>query len=830
MSRNTWKFLLVIFVVAWSLFELYPPKPRDLIQVFQELAEAPDATLNDIVAKATEAQKQNSNQFLNLLTATGTNDLARYFPDLVEEEAPDQTRTILHRIQERAAGKIKLGLDLQGGVEFLVSMDATRLKDIADVSGARAQVIEVLRKRVDRFGVAEPIIKPMGQSDILIQLPGLTDAEKEAARAQIQRTAFLEFRLVHPESDSLVRQEIVEPGYELKSEKSRNSEPGAPRRVFLVSKQSERGLGGQHVSWSGVHLDPVTGQPKISVRFNSEGAALFGEVTRDSVGRLMAIILDGELYSAPRINEPILGGNCEISGDFEITEAATLANVLQNPLQAPVSIQQERSVDPSLGRDSIQSGVTAAIVGVAAVGVFMLVYYLVAGVVAILAMLLNILVLFGVLCSVGTTLTLPGIAGIVLTIGMAVDANVLIYERIREELATGKSIRGALAAGYDKAFGTIFDSNLTTLIASVILIFMGTGPVKGFGVVLTIGVSVSMFTALVVTRLIFDFLLARGLLKGLPMLHLIRGSKLNFLKVAKPAFAVSWLLIAVGIGYGFYRGKQVFGVEFRGGDQLLMGFSQAVAVDEVRKTVEEMKIGDVIVGYNADPATGRKTLTVTTEVGTGAKVLEELQKKFPESKFERLALDQVGAVVGQEIQKSAVISVLLAMFGILLYVAFRYEFSFAIGAVVAIGHDILMTLGLYFLSDRQINATTVAAVLTIIGFSINDTIVIFDRIREDLKLGVRGSFAEVINKALNQTLSRTIITSGTVFIATVALYMFGGGAINDFALAFIFGILTGTYSSIYIASALVLWWNKGQRPMLGSGVEIQAVEPQPVKV
>jgi SecD/SecF fusion protein len=268
---------------------------------------------------------------------------------------------------------------------------------------------------------------------------------------------------------------------------------------------------------------------------------------------------------------------------------------------------------------------------------------------------------------------------------------------------------------------------------------------------------------------------------------LVRGSKLDFLKFAKPAFALSWMLILIGIAYGFYRGKQVFGVEFRGGDQLIVGFAQPVGVDEVRKTVEEMKIGDAILGYNTDPANGRKTLGVTTEVGTGTKVLEEIQKKFPDAKFERLALDQVGAVVGQEIQKSAVISVLLAMFGILVYVAFRYEFS------------------------------------------INDTIVIFDRIREDLKLGVRGTFAEVINKALNQTLSRTIITSGTVFIATVALYLFGGGAINDFALAFIFGILTGTYSSIYIASALVLWWNKGQRPMLGAGVEIQPLEPQPAK-
>src|SRR4029077_6502600 len=446
---------------------------------------------------------------------------------------------------------------------------------------------------------------------------------------------------------------------------------------------------------------------------------------------------------------------------------------------------------------------------------------MIAGMVANVALLANIIILLGVMCSVGTTLTLPGIAGIVLTVGMAVDANVLIYERIREELKAGKSMRGAIAAGYSKAFGTIFDSHVTTLISSIILIFMGTGPIKGFGVTLTIGVIASLFPALVVTRMIFDFTLERGWLKSVKMLHLIRSTKLDFMKLAKPAFIVSWLLIAIGIGVGIHRGKTAFSPDFLGGDTTTFEFRQRVPDSTLRSALAKVGISDPVIQYQKDPdpfAARRESLRVVSPEKTAdlvAKTLEQL----PGAGLHALGKDHIGATVGQEIQKSAIIASLLSLFGILVYVAFRYEFSFAVGAVLAVIHDVLMTIGWYCLapSHREFNAATVAAILTIIGFSINDTIVIFDRIREDLKLGVRGTFKEVMNQALNQTLSRTIITSGTVFLATMMLYIFGGGAINDFAFTFLVGIITGTYSSIYIASALVLWWHKGQRPHIGSG-------------
>ena len=819
---HLYKLLLIVFILAWAWYSMTPLTGRNLVGVFLEKSPyKPDATYTNIVKEVKELEKQAPDRaYGNLRRAIGTNDIARYFPDYDVKAEKDPTLFVMNKLQKEASGKLKLGLDLVGGSSFLVEMQTNKLA-AGSAELALENAVEVLRKRVDKFGVAEPLIQKEGADRIRIQMPGLSQDVMESVRNAVQKAAFLEFRMVHEENDRLLREGIIPPGYEIKKE-SRTLQNGEKVLTpFILEKRPMAGISGKNVKSTGVIRNNMN-QPEISFTLDGPGADAFAKITRENIGRFLAILLDGELYSAPRINSEIPSGSGVIQGSFTDKEAFDLANVLQNPLEAPVQIINESTVDPSLGKDTITSGYTASLIGTGAVVVFMAVYYLTGGLVSIIALLMNIVILFGVLCSVGTTLTLPGIAGIVLTIGMAVDANVLIFERIREELTAGKSLRGALAAGYDRAFGTIFDSNLTTLIASVILIYMGTGSVKGFGVTLTIGVTVSMFTALVGTRLIFDALLAKNMIKSLPMLHLIRGSKLDFMKLAKPAFAVSWLIILVGMGYGiFMRGQAVFGVDFAGGDTAVLSFAKKVDVDKIRETVTKLNVGEPLIQYQKDVAAGKENLRVTTKFNSGTQVELALQKAFLDSKFVAVGLDRVGPTVGAEIQRTALIATLMALFGILVYVAFRYEFSFAVGAVVAIIHDILMTLGIYFLADRQLNATTVAAVLTIIGFSINDTIVIFDRIREDLKLGVRGTFREVMNKALNQTLSRTIITSGTVFLATIALYLFGGGAINDFAFCFLVGILTGTYSSIYIASALVLWWHKGERPAIGSTVMLE---------
>ena len=842
-KNDRWKFIFVVLVVLWALYEIYPPTSRDLIQQFSSRAENPDAVFTNILQRVQVLQSARTNsEFANLQEAIGTNDIQPYFPFVSAETELHPTIFILNQIQRDAAGRIKLGLDLQGGTSFHVEMDTkalfqadTNAAQRADVtSGALSQAVEVLRKRIDKFGVAEPVIQSAGGNRILIQLPGLSQSDKESAKKQIQQAAYLDFRMVKDDSDEIIaamhkgEPVAIPPGYEIL--KHISQQPDGPPHVeeYVVKKKPENGLYGDIVK-NAMVVRGNLGEPQIDFTLNDDGAKKFAQVTRENIGHKLAVILDGELETAPTIQGAIEGGNGQITGSYTEKEAFEIANVLQNPLRAPLKIVYSRDVDPTLGKDSIRSGIRASIAAVILVSAFMLCYYWIAGITANIALVTNIIILLGVMCSIGTTLTLPGIAGVVLTIGMAVDANVLIYERLREEIAKGKSLRGAIDAGYARAFGTIFDSHVTTLISSIILIFMGTGEIKGFGVTLTIGVAASLFTALVVTRLIFNFLLDRNILKSLPMLHIIKSAKVDFMKIATPLFIITWTFIVLSLGYGaFARGEKLFGVDFLGGDSTTFSFVQKIGVDQIRSALTAAGEKDSLIQYQKDVSGGSETLRVTTSIGSADRVKQILAEKFPEAKFDHPSTTTVGAVVGKEIQRSAIVASLLSLFGILVYVAFRYEFSFAVGAVVAVIHDVLLAIGCYCIangiSGREFNATVVAAVLTIIGFSINDKIVIFDRIREDLKLGLRGSFKEVINQALNQTLSRTIITSGTVFLATLSLYVFGGGVINDFAFTFLVGIITGTYSSIYIASALVLWWHKGERPKIGaSQVTLQNV-------
>jgi len=844
MSRNNpWVIVFVVLIICWSFFEMHPPTSRDLALEFSSRAMSRDANFTNILERFQPLQKAGTNsEFANLVEAIGTNNIARYFPFYDAKSQVHPNLFILNQLQREASGKIKLGLDLQGGTSFLVEMNTNSLVSVetvtnrttglvqtvtnrSEVDSALSQAVEVLRKRVDAFGVAEPIIQPAGGNRILIQLPGLSEADKAEARTNIQKSAYLEFRMVKEDSYEFVNEtngdilQPIPPGYEVL--KRVEPQPNGPPKVeaVVVKKKPENGLAGDIVK-NAMAIRGNLGEPQIDFMLTDDGAKRFADVTQNNIKQRLAIVLDHELYSAPVIQSAILTGNGQITGHFTPKEAQDLASVLQNPLRAPLQIDESYDVDPTLGRDSIHSGINASFWAVGLVSAFMLVYYLLAGVVANVALVTNIIILLGVMCSIGTTLTLPGIAGVVLTVGMAVDANVLIYERIREELAKGKSLRGAISAGYARAFGTIFDSHVTTLISSVILIVMGTGEIRGFGVTLTIGVAASLFTALVVTRLIFNFLLDRNWIKSLPMFHLIRATKLDFMKLAKPAFILSWTIILIGLSYGVYRGPKLFGVDFAGGDSTTFSFVQKLDVEQIREVLTAAGQKDSQIQYQKDVAGGTETLRVTTAAGSAEKVVSALVEKFPQAQFKAIGQRQVGAIIGREIMQSAIVACLLSLFGILVYVAFRYEFTFAVGAVIAVIHDVLMTIGCYCLangfSGREFNATVLAAILTIIGFSTNDTIVIFDRIREDLKLGVRGTFREIINQALNQTLSRTLITSGTVFLATTALYLFGGGVINDFAFTFLIGILTGTYSSIYIASAWVLWRHKGERPAIGA--------------
>ena len=822
-SGYFWKWTFVVFVLAWAIWEITPPAGRPLLDHFAERIDRGDETrielIDAILQEARTLQERNPGRdYANLLDAVGTNEIASLFPGIDTSGERNPTRKVLDVLQQEAAGRIRLGLDLQGGISFLVALDTGKIDPGSDKELVLSKAIEVLRARVDRFGVSEPVLQPIGTDRILIQLPGLSEVDYQTARSTLTRPAFLEFRMVHEESARILAENMILPGYEiLELTDTDEATQQEVLRRYLVRREAEKGLSGKHLKRASVQHDPVKGI-LIQFEMTREGGRLFADITRDNAGRSFALVLDGKLSQHPiGIREPILSGQGQIEGDFSFREATELVNVLENPLEAPVAIVEEQTVEPTLGMDSIRSGVRASLIGLALVAVFMAVYYLLAGMIANGALMLNLVFLLGVLCSIDGTLTLPGIAGVVLTIGMAVDANVLILERIREELAMGKSTRGAIDNGYRRAFGTIFDANVTTLIASIILIYMGKGPVKGFGVTLTIGILASMFSALVITRLVIQGLLAGGIMKRVSMLRLgfLHNCRFDFMRHWKRWFAISWALIFIGIGTGIYRGGSAVGIDFSGGDATVFRFDRAVDIAELRPVVEGIEgVGSAGITYQSDLGSGTQTLKVTSPFETGTQVARALEENFPESGFAISSASKVGGSVGREIQRSAFLAVALALFGILFYVAVRYEFSFAIGAVLAVVHDVLMTLGWFFLTGRELNAPMVAAILTVIGFSINDTIVIFDRIREDLRMGTRGNFREIMNRAINKCLSRTIITSGTTLFTALALYIFGGSVINDFSFTFLIGIITGTYSSIYIASSIVLWWTRGEKPEL----------------
>ena len=810
MKRNNLaRFLFLLLILGWAGTEMTPlwDKPGKLIEEFKK-AKDRDEAFDKVVADVEASHEEDdSNEFGDLYDAVEAAGLALtdYFPKIkFGEQAPDN-RLVLQALQKRVAGQIQLGLDLKGGSSFLVAMDTNKLEN---ASGAIAQAVEVLRRRVDSIGVAEPDIRPVGDNKIMIQLPGLSEADQAEAKKLVTEAAFLEFALVHKDSSTLIANGITPAGYRKYALTTKDDEGNKFTSDVLVEIGNKYGLKGESIDSASSSRNPLTQEPMILFGFNPDGGAAMYQLSSKNIGERMAIILDDKLISAPTLQEPI-HSNGQITGDFTPEEATTIANALLNPLKAPLNIVEEMSVEPSLGADSVKSGFNAALYGVLAVAVFMLIYYWFSGLVANFALVLNLFILMGVMCYLDAALTLPGIAGIVLTIGMAIDANVLIFERIREELKAGKGVQGAVETGYSKAFGTIIDANLTTLIVSVILMTMGTGPVKGFGVTLTVGICASMFTALVVTRLVFDVFKNFGTGQGL---RLMEQPKFNFMGLAKYAFVISWILVAVGIGTGISRGSDALGVDFKGGDQITLEFK-----DTAKKTTEELRTAlgpDSQIQYQA--ASGGKTerLQITVGFGKGEQAYTTLTEQFADAEFNKVSQLRTGPSISGEILQGATKSLLIALFAILVYVTFRYEFSFALGAILAICHDVLMTLGLFFLWGGELSAPVMAAVLTIIGFSINDTIVIFDRIREDLKLNVKGSFTEIMNGAISKTLSRTIITSGTTLLAAGSLFLLGGGAIHSFAFVLLAGVVTGTFSSIFIAGSLVLWKNKGKKPSL----------------
>ncbi|CAB4244365.1 Preprotein translocase subunit SecD [Methylacidimicrobium sp. AP8] len=694
---------------------------------------------------------------------------------------------------------IRLGLDLKGGTAFLLELEGQ------PSPGALEQATAVIRKRVDKFGLSEPIIQPVGRNRISVQIPGLAEAEKNAARQQLSKVAKLEFKLVHPQSGQLVAEiqagrARIPPDYELLPLAAEEGKASGQRQI-LVKRRAE--MGGKFVRRAYRGFDEV-GRPTVVIEFTDEGSRRFGAITSSNIGKQLAIVLDGEVKSAPVIQSAIFRSAVISGGNMSPKEAENLASVLENPLETPVRLLEERGVDPSLGRDSILSGARAGLTALALVVLFMVAYYRLAGLVAVLALAVNLFLLFGFLAQFHFTLTLPGLAGVILTIGMAVDANVLVYERMRDELDAGKPLRQAVTAGFERAFSAIFDSNLTVILVALILMWLGSGPLQGFAVTLVLGIAANLFAALVVTRNAFEWLLASGWLRRLSMMRILTRPNFPFLAWRRTAGGLALALLAAGMAAFFLRSDKLLGVDFVGGDSLTVGYRQAAPLQEVRAALEAAGIHPSMVQY----AHEYRQLSLQTRYGEGERALQVLQSKLPAAGFANARLDSVGPVVGEELKGRALLALSLGLAAILFYVTIRYEWSFAAAAALGQLHDVFLAIGFMAILGQEFTMPLVGAFLTILGYSINEKIVISDRVREAARLRLAGTFADHVNSGVNLTLARTLITGGTVLLATLSMLLLGGPVISPFALAILIGVLGGMFSSHFLTPGLMYWFHE----------------------
>lgn len=838
--------------------------------------------------------------------------------------------------------KVQLGLDLQGGTMLTYRLD-TETPENFDI------VLQVLRKRLDVLGMRQLMLRPEGLGQFVIQVPGVDASEIERIKYLIQTSGQLWQKIVGEPQDPVEIQRIFdlkekdlydpEGEYDIGLRVTEKGEPlpkDDPASYMLL--ENEGAISGRLLDDASPTQDEF-GRPAISFQWNAEGARLFGELTERNRGRGLAIVLDGVVKSSPTIQERI-GEQGRITGRFTREEVQDLVIVLQGgSLPSTPKPESDLTVGPGLGRDSIERGKVATWLSLALVVGFMVVYYRGPGIIAALALLFNLALLVCTLIDFEATLTLPGIAGIILTVGMAIDANILIFERIREEKKKGMGLRQAIENGYGKAFWTIFDANLTTLITALILFQVGTGPIKGFAVTLSLGILTSMFSALFVTKAIFAVLVVKGWVTEFKMLTLLHDPKIPFGRYQKIGVAISIALIAGGMSVFVSRGQEKYGIEFTGGAlfQIRLGSPMHVAevrerlseigpefrsaevqavtfektgedgalpgrqayefqirirmvqegeeeidpnalkpaIDEAFRDVlapvpfpdlasrdalqmdpdepgwgrlglvarldprvrelpdlEEVKRGLADLGFEGCDVTpgpeetfGVKSIRVTTglvDLDSEAKKVAARETltgffkksaKYPISEPYPRVID-IGKSVAYNLKSKAILAMLFAVVAIVLYITFRFEFKFGLAAIAALVHDVFFALGAVATVDAlgilelKIDLAMVTAFLTIIGYSLNDTIVVFDRIRENLGGRKKLPYEEMVNISINQTLSRTVLTSVTTFVALVALFLAGVNVIRDFSFAMIIGVVVGTYSSIFIASPVLVFLRK----------------------
>ena len=602
--------------------------------------------------------------------------------------------------------------------------------------------------------------------------------------------------------------------------------------IKASSRDGKAPLDGGVVSDARVSYGNTGGAPSVSMSMNAEGARVWARLTADNIGKQIAIVLDGMVYSYPRVNGEISGGNSEITGNFTVTEAEDLSNVLKSgKLPAPATIVQEQVVGPSLGSESINAGMISFVIAFILVLIYMLIFYQGAGVAANIALLCNVLFLFGSLVSFGAVLTLPGIAGLVLTMGMAVDANVIIYERIKEELRAGKALRLAIKDGYNNAYSAIIDGNLTTIITGIVLFAFGSGPVQGFATTLVIGIITSMLTSIFITRLIFEAKLAKN--KNITFdnsisRNFLKNTKIDFVKARKLCYGISLAVVIIAVASIAFKGFS-YGVDFTGGRTFVLRFDKDVTPEQIRELANN-EFGETVEVKQFGGTSQMKITTKYKITDNSAEVDKEVESKLynalkgcftQEMTFEEftstvdnpngiISSDKVGPTIANDIKRDAIIAVIIALLVIFAYIAIRFKnWTWGLGGVVSLAHTAIIVIGFFSLFtgilpfSLDVDSTFIAAILTIIGYAINDNVVIFDRIREYRTNHPKAELKDNVNVALNSTLSRTMNTSLTTLVTMLAIAIFGGEVVRGLAVALILGIIIGTYASIFIGTPVM---------------------------
>jgi len=854
-----WKLLLLLFLIVFSCVTVLPSFTSNVPDWWKKYLAPTGLRLGldlqggmHLVMKV-DLEKAMENS-LDLAAQNLKTQLAEKQITLVRTPSEDPSKIIFTLPNTSALGTVEdtvkddfaedLAIEIQSETgsfpRIILSLTKSKIDFIKN--NAVDQSLEIIRNRIDQFGVAEPVIIRQGTDEIVVQLPGVKDPKR--ALDLLDQTAQLEFKLLYEQSDvnlnSLIEQakqagqwkdgDIQGEGRRQLNEALRNRLPANTEIYFEKRINRDKGyevetvtpllikspvmMTGDMVKDSQPRIGGTFNEPYVSLTLTSQGGKIFGDVTAKNVNKRFAIILDDVVKSAPVIRERILGGRAQISGSFTYEEASDLAIVLRvGALPAPLDIIQNLTVGASLGHDSIQKGLMSGLLGTFLVLVFMIYYYRLSGVIANGALLLNILLLFAGLATMSATLTLPGIAGIILSIGMAVDSNVLIFERMREEFAIGKSVKSGVESGYDNAFSTIVDSQVTTLITALALFLFGTGPIKGFAVTLSLGVTFNLFTTLFGTRLAYDVMHSKNWLKSLKFREFFKKPNLDYMKVRNITFAISGVMVLIGL-FAFVqilRGEANLGVDFSGGTIIQYKAEKPFALQEVRKILNSSDLEGAapqkVENENRLIVKVKKSQNTVGEISE--RVTSALTSEMPEAGFEMESQSSIGSSVSKVLRNKALEAILISLFGVICYLAIRFDIRFGVAAALATFHDVIVVLGLCYLLNIEITLLIVTSLLTLAGYSLNDSVVVFDRIRENMKKsGASKSFIEIINNSINDVLSRTSITSLTTLLSLLALVILGGSVIHDFSLSLLLGIIVGTYSSIFIASPLLYIWRK----------------------